>query len=400
MATTNDAEDNAQMQPSQSTGPVIVLTGGGTGGHITPILAVAHELKKLEPNSKLIYIGDSGSKYSQLTEEHEAIDETHAIRSGKYRRYYGESWLKRLLDFRTNFLNLRDILYVAVGIVQAWVYLGKIKPDLVFLKGGFVGVPVGIAAGLKNIPIVTHDSDAVPGLANRLVSRWVVLHATAMPSSSYDYPMHKTHQVGVLVEHNYQAVTPELQASYKKQINLPESAQVVLVTGGSSGAAAINRAIKTFIVELLNSHPNLFLVHQAGKGKLGDLEGVEHERFRVLEFLTPMHAYMGAADVIVTRASANTLAEAGVQGKAAIAIPSPYLADGHQLRNAEYLAAQKAAIVVLEKNLPVGLEKALTDLLDSAGERSALSHKLQHLSPNDSAKKLAVLLINQIKTKP
>lgn len=386
--------DGDSMHPSPK--PVIVLTGGGTGGHITPILALAHELKKIEPNYRTVYIGEIGGKFAQLTKNHPAIDGSASVFSGKYRRYYGESWLKRLLDVRTNLFNLRDAVYVLIGVVQAWWLLGKIKPSLVFLKGGYVGVPVGIAAALRNIPIVTHDSDSLPGLANRLISRWAVLHATAMPAETYAYPPERTKQVGVLVEHTYQPVTDQLQASYRQTLKLPENAEVILVTGGSSGAEAINKAVKGIAVELLDDHSNLHVIQQVGKGRLSDFKGVRHDRLHLLEFLTPMHAYMGASDIVVTRASANTLAEIGVQGKAAIVIPSPYLADGHQLRNAEFLAAQEAAIVVLESELPAKLLKSINLLLSSAGERSSLVQKLQHTSPSDAASKLAQLLVEQL----
>lgn len=385
---------DAQVHASPS--PVIVLTGGGTGGHITPILALAHELKKIEPSYRTVYVGERGAKFAQLTKNHPAIDGSATVFSGKYRRYYGESWLKRLLDVRTNLLNLRDAIFVLIGVIQAWLLLGKIKPSLVFLKGGYVGVPVGIAAALRNIPIVTHDSDSLPGLANRLISRWAVLHATAMPAETYAYPPERTKQVGVLVEHNYQPVTDQLQATYRQTLKLPEDAEVILATGGSSGAEAINKAMKSIAIELLNGHKSLHIIHQVGKGRLSDFDNVQHDRLHLLEFLTPMHAYMGASDIVVTRASANTLAEIGVQGKAAIVIPSPYLADGHQLRNAEFLAAQKAAIVVLESELPAKLLDSINLLLGSAGGRSSLAQKLQRLSPSGAARKLAKLLIEQL----
>jgi UDP-N-acetylglucosamine--N-acetylmuramyl-(pentapeptide) pyrophosphoryl-undecaprenol N-acetylglucosamine transferase len=377
--------------------PTIVLTGGGTGGHITPILAVAHELKLVLPECNTVYIGERGSKFSQLTDEHTAIDASYRINSGKYRRYFGESWFKRLLDVKTNILNLRDGFYVFIGLIQAWVLLGKVKPSVVFLKGGFVGVPVGIAAAMRGIPIVTHDSDALPGLANRLVGRWATLHATAMPPETYVYPREKTVQVGVLVEHNYTNVTPEQQAQFKQQIKIPTDSTLLLVTGGSSGATAINSAIMQIAAELLDANPKLNLVHQVGKGKLKDFAGLTHERLQLLEFLSPMHAYMGAADLVVTRASANTLAELGVQGKPAIVIPSPVLADGHQLRNAEYLKQQQAALIVTEDTLPDGLREAINQLLSTPEQGKEMSRKLQQLSPSDAAQKLAKLIADTVK---
>lgn len=375
--------------------PVILLTGGGTGGHITPILAVAHELKQLS-SCKTVYVGERGGKFADLISDNAAIDDIHSIFSGKYRRYYGESWLRRLVDIPTLVLNIRDVFYVLAGIIQAYSLLGRIKPDVVFLKGGFVGVPVGLAAALRKIPIITHDSDSIPGLANRIISRWATLHATAMSPETYVYPKEKTRQVGVLVEHSYVHVDDELQAKYKKQLGIPRDQKVILVTGGSSGAAAINRAMKEIVLSVLEKQPALTIIHQVGKGKMADFKGITNNNLVLMEFLSPMHVYMGAADIVITRASANTLAEIGTQGKPAIVIPSPHLADGHQLRNADYLEEQGAAIVVREGDLPDGLKKAIDKLLSSQSERSIVSQKLQQLTIPNAAEKLAKLIFEQL----
>lgn len=384
------------QKDSKNHAPTIVLTGGGSGGHITPILAVAYEIKKQQPNAQTIYIGERGGKFADMANNHGAIDKSYTVFAGKYRRYYGESWLKRITDIHTIAKNARDVIFVVLGIFQAWWLLGRLKPSVVFLKGGFVGVPIGVAAALRRIPIITHDSDAVPGLANRVISRWVNLHATALPAETYAYPRQRTKQVGVLVEHTYQPITPSLQANYRKQLKLPADGQVVLVTGGSSGASAINSAMSKIVINLLSEFPQLSVVHQVGKGKARDFAGVSHPRLHLLEFLKPMYVYMGASDVVVTRGSANTLAELGVQGKAAIVIPSPYLADGHQLRNAEYLEGRGAALIIQENEPPEALHKAIKQLLNYPDKRRELSHKLQRLSPADAAESLSKLIIEQI----
>lgn len=374
--------------------PLIVLTGGGTGGHITPILAVAEELKH-QHDCWTVYIGERGSKFTELTRDHKAIDTSYSVFSGKYRRYYGESWLQRLLDIKTIALNIRDAFLVSIGLVQAWRLLGKLQPNVVFLKGGFVGVPVGLAAAARGIPIVTHDSDVLPGLANRLVSKWVQIHATAMPPETYAYPKDRTVQVGVLVERNYRHVTSAMQREAKKQIGAPEAARVLLITGGSSGATAINKAIAAIAEKLLANYKDLLIVHQVGKGKLSDVTGLKSERYKPLEFLTPMYVYMAAADLVVTRASGNTLAELGTQGKPAIVIPSPVLADGHQLRNAAYMKEQGMARIVQEEELPNGLGAAISELLEDEKKSREYAQKLQQSTSVDAAKKLASLILIQ-----
>lgn len=384
------------------TSPVIVLTGGGTGGHITPILAVAHELKQLRPRCVTVYIGEKGSKFAELTAEHPAIDYVQVVSAGKFRRYHNEAWWRRLTDIKTIVLNIRDCFRVMVGAWQAWRLLGRLEPDVVFLKGGFVGVPTGMAAALRGIPLVTHDSDIVPGLANRLVSRWVQTHATALPPEEYSYPIHKVQQVGVLVEHSFQSVSPSLKAKYKKQLDLPAAAPVLLITGASSGAVTINQAVTKIIDQLLEKSPELHVIHQAGKGKQGVYGEYKHERLRVREFLRPMAAYMGAADLVVSRASANTLAELGVQGKATVVIPSPHLTGGHQLENAARLKEQGAAVVLQESelyDLQHGLLATLLDLLAHPAKREKLAETLQKQTVADAAHRLAMLLLDCAKPK-
>lgn len=373
------------------------MTGGGTGGHITPILAVAHELKQLRPDVFVIYVGERKGKFSQLTDGHPSIDSSYSVAAGKLRRYHGQSWISRLLDIRTNLLNIRDSFYLVIGIFQAWLLLGKVRPDVVFLKGGFVGVPIGLAAAVRRIPIVTHDSDALPGLANRIVSRWARLHATALPEEYYSYPAGKVRPVGVLVEHTYQPVTGAMQVEYKKQINLDTTAPMLLVTGGSSGAQRINKVVVKIVDNLLKREPSLRIVHQVGQGNADIYGDYKHDRLKVIEFMKPMYVYTGAADLIVTRAGGNAMAEFGVQGKACIVIPNPDLTGGHQLKNANLLRQRKAAKILLEKDLEderIGLSAIIAELLENEPERTKLALQLQALTITGAARKLAQLIIN------
>lgn len=373
------------------------MTGGGTGGHITPLITLAHELKQKEPNAQIIYIGELGSKFAAMTAADDLFDRKHRVFAGKFRRYHNRSWLAHLLDFKTNLLNLRDLFLFTLGLIQSYWLLLRLKPDVIFLKGGFVGVPVGLNAALLRIPFVTHDSDALPGLANRLVSRWALVHTTALPISNYPYPHSKTKQVGVVVSHDYQPIDAKLQTTYKTNLGLGGDEPLLLITGGSLGASRLNKAVVNVVKELLESYPKLEVIHQVGKGKLGDWQGYKHDRLKVLEFLTPMYEYTGAADVVVTRAGANTLAELGVQGKACIVVPNPDLTGGHQSVNAKLLEEAKAAIVIEETKLSTDLSANIKELLDNANKRDAIAKQLRDLTPNDAASKLAMLLLNIVK---
>lgn len=375
---------------------LFVLSGGGSGGHIRPLLAVADELKLAEPDCVVVSIGDRGSAFAHLTESHPSIDYTKAVFAGKFRRYHGESWLRRITDFRTILLNVRDVFYVIFGVLQSVVLIGRLRPNLVFLKGGFVGVPVGLAAALWRVPIVTHDSDTIPGLANRIIGRWARIHATGMPAEFYSYDKAKVRHVGVLVSRDYVPVTDHVLAHSRQQIGVPEQGSVLLITGGSLGSQRINTACGQIVPELLTAYPDLTVIHQVGRGNAHTYGDFTHDRLQVHEFLNPFHHYSAAADVIVTRAGANNIAEFGIQHKACVVIPSPFLAGGHQLKNGEYLQAQQAAIVVDEAvmlhDLTV-LKAAIADLLDDQHRRQELGDALGRLATPDAAEKLAGLLI-------
>lgn len=374
----------------------MILSGGGTGGHITPIIAVAHELKRQDSMVRIVYIGEHGGKFGELLKDNKDIDETRTIFAGKFRRYHGESWFRRLFDVRTNVLNLRDLFFFGIGFLQSLWVVKRINPDVVFLKGGFVGVPVGLSSAFWHKPIVTHDSDALPGLANRIVARWATYHATGMPAEFYSYPKDTTVHVGVLVGESYVPVTDVLQRQYREQIGVPADAEMLLITGGSLGATIINQAVRLVVPHLLENDPKLYIVHQVGKGKLGVYADFSHERLTALEFLQPMYVYTGASDVVVSRAGANTIAELGVQGRAVILVPNPILTGGHQTKNAEHLSGKGAVQVVREAELgkdAAALQSAITDLLTDSQKRSELGKTLQSITIADAARKLAALLL-------
>lgn len=192
----------------------IVLTGGGSGGHITPLLAVAAELKRKDSGCKLVYIGQRGDGLGDIPAANPHIDEVYNVRAGKFRRYHGEG-LRQLLDLPTMFKNIRDAFYVVAGIWQSRKLLKRLQPSVVFVKGGFVGVPVGLAAAQLKIPYVTHDSDAIPGLANRIIARWAAIHAVALPAEVYAYPPAKTVTTGIPLQADFSPVTDSLRSQYR-----------------------------------------------------------------------------------------------------------------------------------------------------------------------------------------
>jgi UDP-N-acetylglucosamine--N-acetylmuramyl-(pentapeptide) pyrophosphoryl-undecaprenol N-acetylglucosamine transferase len=284
-----------------------------------------------------------------------------------------------------------------------------LRPDAIFVKGGFVGVPVGLAAAQLDIPYVTHDSDAIPGLANRVIARWAARHAVALPEEVYDYPIDLTITTGIPVQHDFTQVTGELQKKYRKEIGIPAQARVLFVIGGGLGSQTVNRGVAGIVPHLLHEWPDLYVIH--GVGRANEVEMGEHyadtltktqqDRVWVYGYLGDVYRYSGAADIIVTRAGATNLAEFALQGKACIVVPSPFLTGGHQLKNAKYLADKHAAYVLDERELKEDanrLAKQITHLLRNDSERQQLGQALTAFGHPDATQKLAGILLETADT--
>ncbi len=384
----------------------IVLTGGGSGGHITPILAVARELKQARPEAELIYIGQRGDSLADIPAADPNIDKTFSVRAGKFRRYHGEG-VRQLLDVPTVAKNFRDAWFVLVGILQSWRLMRRLRPAIVFTRGGFVSVPVAIGAKLCGIPYITHDSDAVPSLANRLIARWAKLHAVALPKEVYTYPVDKTVTVGVPISHRYRPLTAQARDEKLADLGLNSYKKVVLLTGGGNGAGPLNDALAAIVPELLKRYDDLTIVQLAGRSlapalaqKYDEvLSAADRSRVIVKDFVTNLYDYSGVANVVITRAGGTSIAEFAAQGKACIVVPNPILTGGHQTKNAKVLEDRNAAIFVPDATLKTDSEallRPLCDLLDQPQKAQKLGETLATFAQPDAARKLAEVLLEQI----
>lgn len=369
-------------------------------------MSLAHALKKADPSCRIVYIGLKGeSLEDSLRSRYKIFDEVRSVASGKFRRYHGESFLAHLTDLRTLALNIRDFFRVINGISSARKILKQVNPNVVFSKGSFVAVPVGIAAHRLKIPIVTHDSDTMAGLANRIIGRYATFHATGMPAKYYNYPKETIHYVGIPIDERIKVVTEELKKNYKKELRLPSNSQVLVIGGAGLGAHDVNNTILSIAPDLLALFPKLHIVHISGQSHEKDVreayKNVDKEelpRWTVIGFTSDFYKYTGSADVVITRAGATTIAELAAQRKAVILIPAPHLTGGHQLKNAHELHTKGAAVVIDNDAPPEELLKAISDILSSNTKRESLETNISSLAMPDAADKLAELLINTAQT--
>jgi UDP-N-acetylglucosamine--N-acetylmuramyl-(pentapeptide) pyrophosphoryl-undecaprenol N-acetylglucosamine transferase len=375
-----------------------MLVGGGSGGHITPLLAVASALKEKKPNCVIGVIGQKGEHLKEAFKD-SPVDTVFYISAGKFRRYHGESVISHLLDFKTIALNIRDLFRFIKGTFDAKRLLKKTAPRAIFLKGGFVSVPVGYAARKHKIPYITHDSDAIPGLANRLTSKYAAYNTTALPAENYPYPAAKAKMVGIPLRPEFSLVTEKNKQEFREELGIKSSAPVIFCTGGGNGSRTLNELLAGISADLLKKFPDLVILHLTGK-KLVDstrdlyvrvLGADRVKNIQLFGFYPELYKLSGASDVVIARAGATNLAEFAVQGKAAVVVPSPFLTGGQQLHNAQILKKSEATMVVDEGD-EKGLLESVQLLLSDQKQNQKYATNIQNLAVSDAASQIAVIL--------
>lgn len=382
----------------------IVAAGGGSGGHVTPSLAVLHELKRHDPNLTAYFITDRGYAHQAASVMAKAPFpiKMKRIFAGKLRRYYNVAWWRQLFDFKTIAKNIRDLFLVGVGFLQSLLFLRRVKPDVVFAKGGFVCLPVGLAAKVLGIPLVIHDSDAQPGLTNKLLAKYATVIGTGAPVELYPYPKGRTHYVGIPVDRAFRVLTPKEQQQCKAKLGLHDTKKPLLVvTGGGLGARNLNRAVVTIANQLLE---HVAILHLTGQANYQETlqAAPEHIDYIIKPFVPGLESVLGAADVVVTRAGATAMAELAAMEKAVVLVPHPHLAGGHQLKNAQMYEKLGAAIVLQEEEIILDQRKLLRQLLKLIGdptERISLGKRLRVFSKPHAALDMAALIAEAACTK-
>jgi len=326
----------------------IVFTGGVTGGHFYPIIAVAEALRDVVREKHLIepqlyYLAPTPFDEKALFEN--GIAYIH-IPAGKMRRY-------------TSLFNFTDPFITLFGTLSALISLFRLYPDVVLSKGGHGSLPTTIAARILGIPVIIHESDAKPGRANLLASNWATKIAISFESAATYFPKKKRDRIartGVPIRKALMRTEPEGARQY---LGLEANLPTVLILGGSQGAKKINEMVLTALPDLV-SFANV--IHQTGDANFKDVKEVADvvleknpnaSRYHPFNYLDQMSLQRaaGAANIIVSRAGAGSIAEIGLWGKPSILIPIPESISHDQRINAYSYAATGAAVVLEEENL-------------------------------------------------
>lgn len=340
---------------------LLCLTGGGTAGHVTPHFALLPGIRRR--GWQVFYIGSRGLE--QPLVEAQGI-EFEAVASGKLRRYLSVK-------------NAIDLFKVAAGCVQAFWILLRRRPDAVFSKGGFVAVPVAWAAWVLRIPVVSHESDVTPGLANKLIAPLAAQLLYTFPETA-KYLTGKARHVGTPVRDEL------FQGSRARGLELcgfdpKDEVPTYLVMGGSQGAQRLNEALRGALPWLLE---RARVVHLTGKGKG---LGYTHPRYKSFEFVTgELKDLYALADFVVSRAGANSLFELLALRKPMLLVPLELGSRGDQVINAESFARHGWALVLREKAVDAAAFQAA--LADLAGKADALRRAQQDAGVEGAAERI------------
>ncbi len=346
----------------------IVLTGGGTAGHVTPNIALIPELQK--QGYEVHYIGSYDGIEKKLIEKLNIP--YYGISSGKLRRY---------IDLK----NLSDPFKVIKGLAQARRLLGKIKPDVVFSKGGFVSVPVVLAAKSRKIPCIIHESDMTPGLANKICIPCAQRVCTNFPETLKHLPAEKAVLTG-------SPIRTELFNGNKEKglkfCGFDDSKPVILIIGGSLGAVAVNNAVRAILPQLLEKFQ---IIHLCGKGKLDEsLKDVKgYVQFEYIH--DELSDLMAASDIFISRAGANAICEILALRKPNILIPlSAQASRGDQILNAASFEKQGYSIVIQEEDITD--EKLLAAVNDAYTNKDKYITAMKRSQLNNSIEKITGLI--------
>ena len=369
---------------------------------MTPVVAVLRTLKATHPQVDIRFWCDS-KFYSQARGIIHHFDESipvERIFSGKLRRFHNVPLWRQLIQPNIILPNIRDFFLAGIGFIQSLVKLVFWRPDVVFTKGGFVCLPVGFAAKILGIPLVIHDSDAHPGLTNRILAKWATSIATGAPLEYYNYPPKRTKYIGIPVGNDCVPSTESSQRQLKRELGVDSDRPLVVITGGGLGARRINNAVLTGLQELLPV-ASVILVSGAGQyDEVAPLVPHDDPRFQLHAFVTPITPMLRAADVVIARAGATTLLELAAMAKPTILVPNGYLTGGHQLKNAAVYAEKQAVVVIDEHELdrtPAVLVKEVKRLVSDTQERELLAKNIHTFAKPRAADDMAVMILAAIK---
>ena len=363
----------------------IIVSGGGTGGHIYPALTLIRTIQEKAPDTEFLYVGTRQGLESDIIPK-ENIPFFALDLAGGFERHF-------------TFDNFKRAANAILSVKKARKIIKNFKPNVVVGTGGYVCGPILLAASLSKIPTLIQEQNVVAGITNKILSKFVTKIAVGCEGALNHFPLGKTVYTGNPIRSEVLQGTREEGLKY---FNFDDDKPVVLISGGSRGARSINRAMVDVIVNAANN-PTAQYLHVTGKGEYDDVisrikeSGIELEtlrHIRVEPYLYNMPQAMAMADLAVFRAGATGLAELTARGIPSILIPYPYAAENHQEYNARELVDAGAAKMILNADLNSEiLQKTINELLNNPDELKSMSAASLNLGRPKAAEEIASMIL-------
>lgn len=358
--------------------PKFIISGGGTGGHIYPAVAIANELKALYPEAKFLFVGAQDKMEMQKVPQ-----------AGYDIKGLWIAGLQRKLSFQNALFPVK----LVASLIKSFFIVQRFKPDVVIGTGGFASGAVLKVASLFGIPTVIQEQNSYPGITNKLLAKKANAICVAYENLERFFPKEKMILTGNPVRQDLLVSADKMEAIH--YFNLAPSKKTILVLGGSLGARRINQLLAKELEFLLQQ--NCQIIWQCGKLYLNEYAQYnEKEGVQVVAFIDRMDLVYAAADVIISRSGASSVSELCIVGKPTIFIPSPNVAEDHQTKNAKAIADKRGALLIKESELDQTFEKVVTDLLASESLQTELGQNIKKLAKPNATKEIVQAIIKLV----
>ena len=348
-----------------------ILSGGGTGGHIYPAIAIANELKFRFPDAEFLFVGAQDKMEMQKVPQ-----AGYAIKG---------LWIAGL-QRRLTFDNALFPIKLVSSLLKSRAIIRKFKPDVVIGTGGFASGPLLQAAAMAGIPTVIQEQNSYPGITNKLLAKKARKICVAYDNLESFFPKEKMILTGNPIRQDLIAIDSKREEAIR-YFNLDANKKTLLVLGGSLGARRINQLIANEIAAF--SDQNIQVIWQCGKLYFEDYKHFsDHKNIQVLSFIDRMDLVYAAADVVISRAGASSVSELCVVGKPVIFIPSPNVSEDHQTKNAQAILDKKGGLMIKESELDKKFSTVFNDLISNENLQKELSENIKKLAKVNATKEI------------
>lgn len=357
-----------------------ILSGGGTGGHIYPAIAIANELKSRFPNAEFLFVGAKDKM------------EMQKVPQAGYK--IEGLWIAGL----QRKLTLQNMMFPFKLISSLWKsrqIINKFKPDVVIGTGGFASGPLLQVANGRNIPTLVQEQNSFPGITNKLLSKKANVICVAYESLERFFPKEKIVLTGNPVREDLLNIDTKKDEAIA-HFNLDSTKKTLLILGGSLGARKINQLVEKEIYNIVGK--DIQIIWQCGKFYINEYKHFsDGKNVQVLDFIDRMDLVYAAADFVISRAGASSVSELCLVGKPTIFIPSPNVAEDHQTKNAKAIVDKKGAVMIKESELENTFDTVFSNLISDENLQKELSQNIKNLAKPNATKDIVEEIIKLIK---